>query len=303
MSSKLLLLDHLSGVSFRSLGEKYNVNASTVYRKCLSELNKLPHCADITRKYCTRFCGTLLVDDKYVSVKGYDRKIPVLYAIDYLTHDIPTYILSLSESYQTCRSFFASLRLLNYPLQACVSDDNTNIFQAGKSVYPNAVTQLCQNHFKQSLRLGLNVRSDPTYRPFMTEIEILFKHKRSIQDFTGLAGKIVRKYSANSTCVGAMTEIQRRLPELTTYTNIPHVPTTNNLIESYNSHLEGRLKTIKGFRSFKHADTWLNAYFMRRKLKKFTDCQGRFRSLNGKCSLEQSLNSPHEIKNLLKLIR
>ena len=263
----------------------------------------MPHCADITRGFCTRFCGTILVDGKYISVKGYERKIPVLYGIDYLTHDIPTYILSLSEGYQTCHSFFKSLRLLNYPLQALVSDDNINIFQSCTSVYPQAVTQLCQNHFKQNLRLGLGVGTNPTYRPFMHEIESLFKAKRSYEDFTGFTGKIYRKYSWDITCQGVMTEIQRRLPELLAYTKVPHVPTTTNLIESFNSHLEGRLKTIKGFESFAHADNWLNAYFMRRRLKKFTDCEGKFKSLNGKCSLQMSLTHPYEISNLLKLVR
>ncbi|MBD3279439.1 MAG: hypothetical protein GF390_01875 [Candidatus Pacebacteria bacterium] len=63
------------------------------------------------------------------------------------------------------------------------------------------------------------------------------------------------------------------------------MPTTTNLIECFNSHLQGRLKTIKGFESFKHADLWLNAYFLRRRTKKFTDCRGKFRNLNGKTSL------------------
>jgi hypothetical protein len=98
----------------------------TAYRKCISALEDLPHCADITRKYCSKFSGILLVDGKYIKVKGFDRKIPVIYGIDYLTHDIPTYIFSVSENYQTLKKFFSSLRLLNYPLYSLVSDDNLN---------------------------------------------------------------------------------------------------------------------------------------------------------------------------------
>ena len=67
---------------------------------------------------------------------------------------------------------------------------------------------------------------------------------------------------------------------------VKHTPRTNNLIESFNSHLQGRLKTIKGFESFNHAELWLNAYFLRRRTKKFTDCEGKFKSLNGKSSIE-----------------
>jgi len=60
------------------------------------------------------------------------------------------------------------------------------------------------------------------------------------------------------------------------------------LIESFNSHLEGRLSTLKGFESFHHADLWLNGHFLRRRMKPFTDCQSKFRRLNGKTSLSQT---------------
>jgi len=298
-----ILFSHLAGESFRSLADKYGFSHPTAYRRYQESVQSLLHCADITRRYCNRFCGILLVDGKYVAIKGYDRKIPVVYGIDYLTHDIPTYLLSVSENYQTCHSLFTALRLLNYPLQAVVSDDNVNIFQSCLSVYPKAVTQLCQNHFKQSLRLGLNVGNDPTYRPFMADLEELFAHKRSVEEFTQLAGKVYGKYQSDVTCCGVLADIHRRLPQLLGYTELSGVPTTTNLIESFNSHLEGRLKTIKGFDSFKHADTWLNAYFVRRRIKKFTDCEGKFRNLNGKCSLELTLKPYYNFDNVLKLIR
>lgn len=238
-----------------------------------------------------------------MAIKGYERKIPVIYGIDYLTHDIPHYLLSVSENYQTCHSFFASLRLLNYPLQAVVADDNLNIFQSCLSLYPRAVTQLCQNHYKQNLRLGLSVGSDPTHRPFMEEVERLFEKKRSRDEFVRLAGKIYTRFSWDPLYQGVMADLQRRLSELLAYNQMSGVPVTTNLIESYNSHLEGRLKTIKGFESFAHADAWLNAYFIRRRLKKFTDCRGKFRGLNGKCSLELTLKPYCKIDVVSKLIR
>lgn len=68
---------------------------------------------------------------------------------------------------------------------------------------------------------------------------------------------------------------------------------TMNLIEYLNSHLHGRLKTIKGFESLSHADTWLNAYFLRRRIKKLTDCKGKFRYMNGKTGV--SMTQKHGI--------
>lgn len=288
----------MSGVSFRSIGEQYELSGSTAYRRYWEVLSRLPHCADITRRYCNRFCGILLVDGKYIAVKGYKHKIPVIYGIDYLTHDIPTYIFSRAENYQTCHSFFSSLRLLNYPLQAIVSDDNINIYQSCSRVYPKAVSQLCQNHYKERIRQTLSVRTDETYKPFMHEVEHLFEKHRSKEEFQNVASKIYRRYQASDICQSVLVDIQKRQGQLLAYTNIPKIPRTTNLIESFNSHLEGRLKTIKGFESFKHADIWLNAYFVRRRLKPFTDCAGKFRYLNGKRSLEQTIKPYYKIDTI-----
>jgi len=95
-------------MSFRSLADKYNLSVGTTYNKCFKALENLPHCADITRQYCSKYSGILLVDGKYISVKGYERKIPFIYGIDYLTHDIPTYIFSIAENFVTLKKFFAS---------------------------------------------------------------------------------------------------------------------------------------------------------------------------------------------------
>jgi len=185
---------HLTGTSYRNIGRFASRAGSSVYRLSSSALTSFPHCADITRKYSVHFCGVLLVDGKYVKVKGYERKIPVLYGIDYLTHDILTYTLSVAENYQTCLSFFSSLRLLNYPLQAMVCDDNINIQQACKYIYPNAVIQLCQNHYKQNIRVNLGLHTHIYHLPFMRRIEELFEKKRSKEEFLHKAGNIYRQY-------------------------------------------------------------------------------------------------------------
>ena len=236
-------------------------------------------------------------------VKGYERKIPVFYGIDYLTHDIPTYVFSVAENYSTCYKYFSSLRLLKYPLQAVVSDDNTVIFEACHAVYPKAITQLCTNHYKETIRANLGVRVDDTYREFMGEVESLFKHRISLSEFQVRGQKIYRRYGSDPVAVSVLTDIARRMPELTAYTNIPRVPQTTNLIESYNSHLEGRLKTIKGFESFTYANNWLNTYFLRRRTKKLTDCGRPFKNLNGRCSLEESMTDPSRLSEIISFLR
>ena len=70
---------------------------------------------------------------------------------------------------------------------------------------------------------------------------------------------------------------------------IPNCPNDTNLIELFNSHLNARLKSIKGFKSFESANRWLNAYLIRRRTRPFTSCEGKFAKLNHKCSLEMTI--------------
>lgn len=290
IDTKLLLKLHLDGVSFRSLADQFHLSPTTAYRICLAQLHQLPLCADVTRAYCTHFSGILLVDGKYISVKSYDRKIPVLYGIDYLTHDIPTFILSRAENYQTCSAYFNALKLLNYQAQALVCDDNINIYQAFSYYYPKATIQLCLNHYKEGLRQRLQVRASPEHRSFMTDLEVLFARKYSKEDFQKRAAGVVAKYHQDLVYLQILADIHQRHHYLLGYRCLKNVPLTTNLIESFNSHLQGRLKTIKGFESFSHAKLWLNGYFLRRRTKPFTDCSGKFKRLNGKTSLSLSAN-------------
>ena len=96
-----------------------------------------------------------------------------------------------------------------------------------------------------------------------------------------------------------MVDIEKRSNELFTYKQFKNCPSTNNIIESYNSHLNGRLKTIKGFDSYVSAERWLNAWMIRRRTKAFTDCGAPFKHLNGKCSLSQTLKKDQKWPSIL----
>jgi len=296
-------LYHVQGQSFRSIAETSGVTAPTAFRAYVKASKDLPLCIDVTRNYCSRFCGILLVDGKYLKIKGYKKKIPVIYGIDYLTHDVVHFVLGPSENFQLLLKFFSSLKLANYPLQVVVSDDNQNIPQACLRVYPSCIWQLCQNHYKHNLRITLNIANNSTYRPFMKDLETLFSGKISIEDFRSKASKIYNKYaSKDELCKKVMLDVAKRSSDLLGYLKLKNTPRTTNLIESFNSHLQGRLKTIKGFENFKNAKNWLNIYFLRRRLKKFTDCEKQFKKLNGISSLELTLSNKENYKILLKLI-
>lgn len=286
VESKKLLVQHLSGISFRNLSEIHGCGVATAYRKVRKGLEELPTCIDVTRWYCQKFQGILLVDGKYVKVKKNTRKIPVLYGVDYKSHDIPHYRLTKAEDYLNCKRFFESLKLTDYPLQAVVCDDNNNIYNAAKYVFPNVVIQLCHVHFLRNAKYSLDLDANQYHQIFYPALKKLLIEKRSRVDFEKKASNLVKLFSSDEVCSRILIDLARKQPLLQGYLNRKGTPTTTNLIESMNSHLEARVKPLKGFESFKHADLWLNAYFLRRRTKKWTDCSGKFRHLNGKTSLE-----------------
>jgi len=83
---------------------------------------------------------------------------------------------------------------------------------------------------------------------------------------------------------------------------LEHCPATTNIIESYNSHIQSRLKSIKGFKSFHSAERWLNAWMLRRRTKTLTDCDKPFKHLNGKMSIEQSIKKDAATASIIELI-
>ena len=129
-------------------------------------------------------------------------------------------------------------------------------------------------------------------------IKRLLAKKRSPTELRVVAGRLVEAYKGDQTILYILADLEKRAPLLFGYMRFARTPTTTNLIECFNSHLEGRLKTIKGFQAFRSADTWLNAYFLKRRLTPFKDCGHPFKRLNGHCSLEKTLSN---IDNLEKL--
>lgn len=264
----------------------------TVWRECEKKLKKLPDNLSVSARYCNRYSGFLVFDGKYVNVKGYPRGVSFLWGADFFTHDLPHFVFAPSESYLACLSYFTTLKRLSYPLKYLVCDDNQAIFQAARDVFPKVVIQLCLNHFLENIRRDLKIRSEPRYREFFAEVETIFKERLSLVEYSTCLREIYPKVRLERKVVNWIDTLIRRKEELLAYQQFPLAPSTTNLIEGYNSHLEGRLHSLKGFQSFTTARVWLNGYVLRRRLKKFTDCEGYFKPLNGTCSLQNTLK-PH----------
>lgn len=286
----LLWMEHIDGVGFRRLGDENTLSGSQTYARVITELDQLPSNTNLTKILCDpkRFCGILILDGKYVAVKGFARKIPFLFGIDYLTHDILHGTVVLAEDEVSFSQYFQTLKDLGYNLKIVVADDRQGLKQALRKVFPYARLQLCQNHYLENIRKVLKVRTVPTYQHFFNSLKKhVFTDATTDQQISDGLLHILEKHArGNPLLMAIVGEIQARRNDLFAYRYFDGCPNNTNLIELYNSHLNGRLKTIKGFQSFISARRWLNAWLIRRRTKKLTDCEEKFKHLNKHCSLE-----------------
>ena len=296
-----LWIPHIDGIPFRKLGDEHNLSGKQAYLRVFEELAQLPKVIDITKQYCRYTSGILIIDGKYIKVKGYKQKIPWIYAIDYETHDILFGLVAESEDIQTFETFFTILKELSYPLQVVVADDRSSLPIGLKRVYSDIPVQLCQNHYLENIRQQLHIRTDATHQHFFNSLKLHvfeeYEDDEKLNDalhhvFTERCGGLELRQKI-------VLEISKRRHELFAYKTIPNCPNNTNLIELFNSHFNARLRTLKGFKTEQHALLWLNGLILRRRTKNFTDCSPKFKYLNGKCSLQVSLKPGLQFPEIL----
>ncbi len=284
-----LWIEHIDGVGFRRLGDEEKLSSSQTYARVIAEISQLPDNTELTKGLCDEnlWSGILILDGKYVAIKDFERKIPFLFGIDYMSHDLPHGQVVLAEDEINFSLYFQTIKDLGYKLRIVVVDDRDGIKQALNKVFPYARLQLCHNHYLDNIRKILRVRTETTYQHFFNSLKLhVFKATNDDEVTKGI--KHVRNNHAgkNLTLWNILDDIEKRRNDLFAYFHFENCPNNTNLIELYNSHLNGRLKTIKGFQSLKSARRWLNAWMIRRRTKTFTDCDTKFKHLNKHCSLE-----------------
>lgn len=285
---KMLLNDHLDGLSFRKLAVKYKVSKSQAWDICHEELVKLPNNNRFTHTYCNRFSHVFVVDGKYFNVANAQYDWVLLWGVDYFRHDIPVFIIAPSENYQSWRKYFSYFRILECYPQLLVCDDNVNIKLSARSAFPEVKIQTCFNHFKETIRRNLKVRSDRTYVPFVRRIEDVFTEKLNDEAMNNKLFSLYRDYHHDPVCLQVLTNIEKYKEELISYRHIRQSPVTTNLMEGLNSHLEARLQSLRSFQTITYARLWMNGYILKRRLTEFTDCRGKFRYLRGKTGVQMT---------------
>lgn len=292
---------HIDGVPFRKLGDEHNLSGKQAYTRVFAELAALPDHLELTRQYCRYTCGILIIDGKYIKVRGFKQKIPWLYGIDYETHDILFGSLVAAEDIPAFVEFFTTLKTLNYPLRVVVADDRSSLPLGLKQIYPDIPVQLCQNHYLENVRKQLHIRTDPTHSHFFNSLKlhVFTEYENDEQLNAALHHVFTERCDGMALRQKIVLEIARRHHELFAYATVPNCPKDTNLIELFNSHFNARLLSVKGFKTLAHAKLWLNGLIVRRRTKHFTDCSPKFKYLNGKCSLQMSLKPQTEFPKIL----
>lgn len=280
------------------------MSGKQTYLRVEKEINLLPSNYALTKQLCdpSRFCRILILDGKYIKVAGLNKnRPPFLYGIDYSTHDIPLGELYLAEDYLAFLDFFLKLRDLDYYPGIVVADDRTGLKQALNKTFPLAKLQLCHNHYLENIRQKLKVRSDDRYVEFFNALrwQVFIQGKDQYLIETAWR-EVWKQYAKDSPLIqDILRDIQRMKTELFNYLGVKGCPNNTNLIELYNSHLNGRLKTIKGFQNLESASRWLNAWTIRRRTKPLTDCEKKFKHLNHHASLGLTIKKQAQWPDIL----
>lgn len=290
--SSPLWIQHIDGTPFRKLGDQNGYSAGKqVFLKVEKEINLLSWNWQLTKDLCDpkRFCGRLVIDGKYVKVQGFDAKTPFIYCLDYLSHDIIHGDLFPAEDEAAFSQFFQMLYDLGYDIKIIIADDRAGLKQALLKVFPYAELQLCQNHYVENIRELLNFRSSDRYHHFFNSLVKNVFEAPEGKITEGLMHVFHNRTEGKRMLQNIVTTIKARQEDLFNYFRFKDCPRTTNIIESYNSHFQARLKSIRSFQSFDSARRWLNAYIIRRRTKKFTDCKKKFKRLNGHAALELTI--------------
>jgi hypothetical protein len=124
------------------------------------------------------YCGVILVDGKFVPVKevkhhkeGFiprSRKrlqnrvrggLTVVPFVDYLTHDVPSYVIASSENRDEVSEGYEHLKEIGYPLRIVVCDERMGwIAEGARDLFPDVIIQYCLKHYTEAIYRTLKIQ-------------------------------------------------------------------------------------------------------------------------------------------------
>lgn len=179
----LLLKEHLSGKSYRTLEDDYRYTSKTICSLTNSVTKTLIHGNELTKLMKPlAYCGIMLLDGKVLPVKLLEeetlamrvkggglipnsrkrwkvrKSLTLIPFIDYETHDIPVYIIASSENGYELEQGFRELKAMGYDLKILVCDESmAETAQVAGKVYPGVIIQTCLTHYSRAMDRELRI--------------------------------------------------------------------------------------------------------------------------------------------------
>lgn len=168
-----LLKDHLQRSSYRILESETGIAKKTACKRVNTAASEFIHSNDLSVLLnLQNFSGIITLDGKYGPVKELEEQIKrfgliprsgkrrgrtkkglvTLPFMDYYSHDIPIFIVALSENSWDIEVGFRLLKAIGYPLRGVVCDESMGLIaQVARKVFPNVVIQFCLTHYSKCI--------------------------------------------------------------------------------------------------------------------------------------------------------
>ncbi len=163
--------DHLNRNSYRILENEAEISRKTICSLTTRVTSELINSNELTKiMQPQNYSGILLIDGKFVPVRNTKKAVfgflpksakrrgktkgglVIISYIDYLTHDVPVYEISLSENMYDIEEGFRKLKEIGYPLRVVVCDESMGeIAQVAKKIFPNIFIQTCLTHYSRAI--------------------------------------------------------------------------------------------------------------------------------------------------------
>lgn len=231
----------------------------------------------MVKKNLHKASGLLVIDAKHVPVKGLDY-------CEFLAYDtniglIGRYYLKGGETTWGYRRIFKTLTASGYDIKVVVSDGGTGIYSALRA-FNIKRHQRCHIHLLRDFKTGLRIHAKKPrvvlrkyywvkYAKLVLksrddfQLVLRLEHFKRVVFTMWQGGGDVELNSVN----GFIRTLSLAFTFMD-YQKLWNIPKTTNVLEGYISHLNARLKTMRGLKSPANAGRILNAihYFLRKKI-------------------------------------
>lgn len=246
---------------------------------------------------------SLTTDDKGEAIRAVRRHYPDCVVQLCIKH----YIAKLNRILVT-QNISVKLRVKEKKIEKLFPETDSEFIPVSRKYSLKQIAKLANEMAELEARYELlfdfqssivDIITAPDYDTALRRIESLEKYfwpKRQKMNFPKAQIRLVRKLLA---------DFRDNQEYLLNYLKYPHlnIPSTTNLLEGFNSQLELRLSSIRGFETEATAKNYINAWIVKRRFTKFTDCRDKFKKLNGKSPLECAGVDISKSKDLLKAFR